>query len=76
MRQPPDKRNGPGTTPGRSHKNSTTADEAKASVHGRVVNLPLRRPGRPDVCWRCGVPFALTTDAVLRRCAELAAGAS
>jgi hypothetical protein len=29
----PDKRSGPDTTPGRSQKDSTTADEAKATVH-------------------------------------------
>lgn len=27
-------------------------------------------------CWRCGVPFARTTDEALRRCAELARAAS
>lgn len=29
-----------------------------------------------DVCWRCGVPFAATTDEVLQRCAELARSAA
>jgi hypothetical protein len=32
--RPPDVRSGPDTTPGRSHKDSTTADEAKATVYG------------------------------------------
>lgn len=30
--RPPGKRNGPDTTPGRSRKHSTTADEAKATL--------------------------------------------
>jgi hypothetical protein len=39
MRQPPDKRSGPDTTPDRSHKNSTTAGEAESTV--------------TDAAWRC-----------------------
>jgi hypothetical protein len=35
-RPPGRKRNGPDTTPGRPHKHSTTAHEAKATVHGAV----------------------------------------
>jgi hypothetical protein len=33
-------------------------------------------PGGQRVCWRCGIPFAWTDEAALRRCMDLARAAS
>lgn len=43
------------------------------TIVGVLVPLQVRRG---DACWRCGVPFALTDNEDLRRCAELAREAS
>lgn len=45
----------------------------KNNIAAARIPAPRREAG---ACWRCGVPFAWTTDEVLRRCAELAREAS
>lgn len=45
----------------------------KNNIAAAHIPAPRREAG---VCWRCGASFALTTDDVLRRCAELAREAS
>jgi hypothetical protein len=67
MPRPDRRRSGPDTTPDRSN----------AEPPSHATDMPMVTGAADgDVCPRCGVRFADTTEDVLRRCAELARAAA
>lgn len=64
-----------------SHRASPPADKGNTAGQdgaGAGLHVPCQRNPALSalVCWRCGVPFAWTTDEDLKRCTELARSAA
>jgi hypothetical protein len=74
MGQPPDKEHGPGVTPkGRVHVISPPPSGSDVLSVQRAAGGTMEPPVPfRERCWRCGVPFAWTTDEDLARCAGIA----